>query len=177
MIFYNFCCCSAVKSCPTFCDPVDCSMPGSSVLHHLLGVHSNSCSSRWWCHPAISSSVIPFSCLQAFLSSGSFPVSESSLSIMWPKYCSFSFNIILPLTIQNWFKMDWLDFLAVQGTLKSLPQHHSSKASILWRLAFFMVRLSHPYRAIGKTTPLTIQTLLAKWCLCFLIHCLGLSLL
>ena len=121
LIFYNFCCCSAVKSCPTFCDPVDCSTPGSSLLHYLLGVHSNSCSSRWWCHPAISSSVIPFSCLQAFLSSGSFPVSESSLSIMWPKYCSFTSILFF-----HWiFKIDlrwtgWISLLS-KGLSRVFP--------------------------------------------------------
>ena len=72
------------------------------------------------------------------------------------------------------FRMDWLDLLAVQGTLKSLLQHHSSKASILWRFAFFIVQLSHSYMATGKTIALTYGGLLAKWCVYFLIYCLGL---
>ena len=82
---------------------------------------------------------------------------ESTLHIRWPKYWSFSFSIIpskeQPGLIS--FRMDWLDLLAVQGTLKSLLQHHSSKASILWRSAFVTVQLSHPYVTTGKTITLT----------------------
>ena len=89
---------------------------------------------------------------------------ESVLHIRWPKYWSFSFNISPsnehPGLIS--FRMDLLDLLAVQGTLKSLPQHHSSKASILWRSAFFTVQLSHPYMTTGKTIALTRQTFVAK---------------
>ena len=89
---------------------------------------------------------------------------ESTLLMRWPKYWSFSFSIIPsrehPGPIS--FRMDWLDLLAVQGTLKSLLQHHSSKASILWRSAFFTVQLSHPYITTGKIIALTRQTLLAK---------------
>ena len=86
--------------------------------------------------------------------------SESTLRMRWPKYWSFSFSIS-PSNEQpglSSFRMDWLDLLAVQGTLKSLLQHHSSKASILWRSAFFTVQLSHPYMITGKTTALTRQT-------------------
>ena len=82
---------------------------------------------------------------------------ESILRMRWPKYWSFSFSIIpskaFPGLIS--FRMDWLDLLAVQGTLKSLLQHHSSKASILWRSAFFIAQLSHPYMTTGKTIALT----------------------
>src|SRR5574337_921809 len=89
---------------------------------------------------------------------------ESALRIMWPKYWSFSFNISpsneLPGLIS--FRMDWLDLLAVQGTLKSLLQHHSSKASILWHSAFFIVQLSHPYMTAGKTIALTSRTFVGK---------------
>ena len=89
---------------------------------------------------------------------------ESALRIRWPKYWSFSFNIIPfnehPGLIS--FRMDWLDLLAVQGTLKSLIQHHSSKTSILWHLAFFIVQLSHPYTTTGKTIALTKQTFVGK---------------
>ena len=89
---------------------------------------------------------------------------ESALCIRWPKYWSFSFNISPsnehPGLIS--FRMDWLDFLAVQGTLKSLLQHHSSKASILGHSAFFTVQLSHPYMTTGKTIALTRQTLVGK---------------
>ena len=88
---------------------------------------------------------------------------ESALCIRWPKYWSFSFNISPsnehPRLI---FRMDWLDLLAVQGTLKSLLQHHSSKTSILWPSAFFIVQLSHPYMTTGKTIALTRQTFVGK---------------
>ena len=89
---------------------------------------------------------------------------ESTLHIRRPKYCSFSFSIIpskeIPGLISS--RMDWLDLLAVQGTLKSLLQHHSSKAPILWRSAFFTVQLSHPYMTTGKTIALTRGTFVGK---------------
>ena len=89
---------------------------------------------------------------------------ESTLHMRWPNYWSFSFSIIpskeIPGVIS--FRMDWLDLLAVQGTLKSLLQHHSSKASILWRSAFFTVQLSHPYMTTGKTIGLTRRTFVDK---------------
>ena len=89
---------------------------------------------------------------------------ESTLCMRWPKYWSFSFSIIPSKEIPGLisFKMDWLDLLAVQGTLKSLLQHHSSKASILQCSVFFTVQLSHPYMTIGKTIALTRRTLVAK---------------
>ena len=128
------------------------------------GVHSNSCPSSWWCRAAISSSVVPFSsCPQSLPASESFPVSQL---FAWggPKYWSFSFSIsssnehpgLIP------FRMDWLDVLAVQGTLKNLLQNHSSKASILRRWAFFIVQLSHPYMITGKTIALTRCTFVGK---------------
>ena len=82
----------------------------------------------------------------------------------WPKYWSFSFSIIPSKEIPGliFFRMDWLDLLAVQGTLKSLLQHHSAKASILWRSAFFTVQLSHPYMTTGKTIALTRRTCVGK---------------
>ena len=127
------------------------------------GVHSNSCPSNRWCHPAISSSVIPFSsCPQSFPASESFPLSQ--LCMRWSKYWSFSFSIIPskehPGLIS--FRMDWLDLLAVQGTLKSFLQYHSSKASILWCSVFFTVQLSHPYMTNGKTIALTRWTFVSK---------------
>ena len=89
---------------------------------------------------------------------------ESTLHMRWPKYWSFSLSIIpskeIPELIS--FRIDWLDLLAVQGTLKSLLQHHSSKASLLWCSAFFTVQLSHPYMTTGKTIALTRQTFVAK---------------
>ena len=117
------------------------------------GVHSNSCPSSRWSHPAISSSVIPFSsCLQSLPRHQSlFQWVNSSHDVA--KYWSFSFSIIPskehPGLIS--FRMDWLDLLAVRGSLKSLLQHHSSKASIVRRSAFFTVQLSHPYMTTGKT--------------------------
>ena len=101
---------------------------------------------------------------------------ESVLHVRWPKYWSFSFNISSSNEHTGLisFRMDWLELLAVQGTLKSLLQHHSSKALILRRSAFFTVQLSHPYMTTGKTIALT-RPLLAKLCLCFLICCLGWS--
>ena len=89
---------------------------------------------------------------------------ESTLHMMWPKYWSFSFSIIPSKEIPGLisFRMDWLDLLAVQGTLKSLLQHHSSKASILWRSAFFTLHLSHPYMTTGKTIALTKWTFVSK---------------
>ena len=90
--------------------------------------------------------------------------SESLLHIRWPKYWSFSFNIS-PSNEHSgliFFRIDWLDLLAVQGTLKSLLQHHNSKASILWLSAFFIVQLSHPYMTTGKTIALTRWTFVGK---------------
>ena len=108
------------------------------------GVHSNSSPSSWWCHPAISSSVVPFSSCPQSLPASVFS-DESTLRMRWPKYWSFNFSIISskehPGLIS--FRMDWLDPLVVQGTLRSLLQHHSSKASILRHSAFFTVQLSH----------------------------------
>ena len=103
------------------------------------------------CHPLLLPSIFPS--IQVFSS-------ESALHIRWPKYWNFSFGISLsneyPGLIS--FRMDWLDLLAVQGTLKSLLQHRSSKASVLWRSAFFIVQLSHPYMTTGKTVALTRRT-------------------
>ena len=126
------------------------------------GVHPNSCASSWWCHPVISSSVVPFSsCPQSSIRVFS---NESTLRMRWAKYWSFSLSISPsnehPGPIS--FRMDWLDLLAVQGTHKSLLQHHSSKASILWRSAFFIVQLSHPYMTTWKTIDLTRQTFVGK---------------
>ena len=89
---------------------------------------------------------------------------ESALCIRWPKYCSFSFSITPSIEYSGLisFKMDWFNLLAVQGTLKSLLQHHSSKASTLWCSAFFIVQLSHPYMTHGKTIDLTRWTFACK---------------
>ena len=122
-------------------------------------VYWNSCPLSQWCHPTISSSVIPFSShFQAF-PARSFS-NESVLHIRWPKYWSFSFSISPSdeYSALISFRMDWLDLLAVQGTLKSLLQHHSSKASILLHPAFLRVQLLHPHMTIGKTIALTRWT-------------------
>ena len=116
------------------------------------GVYPNSCPLSWWCHPTISSSVVPFSsCLQSFLASESFPMSQL-FALGGQIMRSFSFcmspsnEYLGPIS----FRMDLLDLLAAQGTLKSLLQHHSSKASILRRSAFFIVQLSCPYMTTEK---------------------------
>ena len=134
------------------------SMPGH---HHLPEFTQTHPSSRWY-HPAISSSVVPFSsCPQSVPASESFPMSQL---FTWggPEYWSFSFSIIPskdhPGLIS--FRMDWLNLLTVQGILKSLLQHHSSKASILRCSAFFIVQLSHPYKTTGKTTAVSSLTML-----------------
>ena len=123
---------------------------------------SNSCPLSSWCHLTISSSVVPFtSYLQSFPASGFFS-NESALRIRWSKYWSFSFSPSSEYSGLISFRIDWFDLLAVQGTLKSLLQHHSSKASILWRSAFFMVQLSHPYMTTGKTIALTRWNFVSK---------------
>ena len=107
------------------------------------------------CHPLLLLPLI-FSSIRVFSN-------ESVLHIRWPKYWSFSFSISLSKKYSGLISwMDWLDLLAVQGTLKSLLQHHSSKASILWHSAFFIVQLSHPYVTTGKTIALTRQTFVGK---------------
>ena len=108
------------------------------------------------CHPLL--------LLSSILPSISVFSNESILHIRWPKYWSFSFSIS-PFNEYSGlisFRIDWLDLLAVQGTLKSLLQHHSSKASILWCSAFFIVQLSHPYMTTGKTRALTRWTFVSK---------------
>ena len=142
---------SVTQSCPTLCDPMDYSIPGLPVHNqlpeftqtyvHLVGdaIQASHPLSFLLLLPSVFSSIRVYS-------------NESALCIRWPKYWSFSFSIS-PYNEHSGpisFRMDWLDLLAVQGTLKSLLQHHSSKASILWHSAFFIVQLSHPYRATGK---------------------------
>ena len=108
------------------------------------------------CRPLFPPSIFPS--IRVFFSN------ESVLCIRWPKYWNFSFSISPSNEYSRLisFRMDWLDLLAVPGTLKSLLQHHSSKASILWHSAFFIVQLSHPYRTTGKTIPLTRRTFVSK---------------
>ena len=139
--------------------------------------YSNSCISSQWCHPTISSSVIPFSSLlQSFPASGSFPVSQFFAPGGQSTGVSASASV-LPMNIQDWFPLRWTGWISMQckGTLKSILQHDSSKASILWPSAFFIIQISHPYMTTGKTIALTRRTLLAKQCLCFWICYLGWS--
>ena len=145
---------SLTQSCPTLCDLMDCSTPGLPVHQQLLEftqtyVH--------WVGDAIQLSGVIL-CCPLLLSPSIFPSirafsNESVLWSRWPKYWSYSFNNEYSGLI--YFRMDWLDLPAVQGTLKSLLQHHSSKASILWCSVFFIVQLSHPYMTTGKTIALT----------------------
>ena len=153
---------SVIQSCPTLCNTMNCSMPGFPVHHQLpestqIHVH--------WVSDAIQPSHPLSSPSPALnLSQHQGFSNESAHLKWWPKYWSFSFNIS-PFNEYSGpisFRMDWLDRLAVRGTLKSLLQHHCSKASILWCLAFFIVQLSHPYMTTGKTIALTRRTFVGK---------------
>ena len=149
--------------CLTLCDPTDCSTPGLPV-HHQLPELAQTHVHR--VGDAIQPSIL---CRPLLLPPSIFPSitvfsNESVLCIRWPKYRSFSFNICPsnehPGQFSFW--MDWLDLLAIQRTLKSLLQHHSSKASILWCSAFFRVQLSHPNMTTGKNIALTRQIFVGK---------------
>ena len=121
---------------------------GTSCPSPTTRVYSNSCPSSWSCHPTISSSLChPLLLLPSIFPSIRVFSNESVLRIRWPKYWSFSFSNSPSNEYSGmiYFRMDWLELFAVQGTLKSLLQHHTSKASILCCSAFFIVQLSHPY--------------------------------
>ena len=142
---------------------MDCSSPGLPVHHNsrsllkLMSIESVMPSNHLiLCHLLLLSPSI-FPSIRVFSN-------ESVLPIRWPKYWSFSFSISPSNEFSGLisFRMDWLDLLAVQGTLKSLLQHHSSKASILWHSAFFIVQLSHPYMTTGNTVAFTRQTFVGK---------------
>ena len=154
---------SVTQLCPTLCDPMNHTTPGFPVHHQLpeftqTHVH--------WVgdtiqpsHPLLFPLLLPsnFPSIRVFSN-------ESTLLNRWPKYWSFSFSIS-PFNEHSGlisFRMDWLDLLAVKGTLKSLLQHHSSKASILWFSALFMFQLSHLYMTTGKIIALTIQTFVSN---------------
>ena len=119
------------------------------------------------CHPNVSTSVIQFPCLKAFQASGSFPMSQ--LFAWGGQSIGVSASAsVLPMNIQDWFPLEWSGLISLQSKgLKSLLQHHSSKASVLWCLAFFMVQLSHLYMTIRKTIALTIWTFVSKMSLRF----------
>ena len=146
------------------------SLPSHGLQHTRLPcpwlsswVCSNSCPLSQWRHPTISSSAAHFSCPQSFPASRSFPMSQI-FHIRWPKYWNWSFSICPSNEYSGLisFRIDWLDLLAVQGTLKSLLQHYPLKASILQHSAFFMVQFSHPYMTTGKTIALTIGAFVGK---------------
>ena len=144
--------------------------------------YSNSCPSRCWCHPTISSSVGLLFLLPSIFPSIRVFSNELVLHIRWPKYWTFSFNISPSGEYSGLisFSIDWFDLPAVQGILKSLLQHHSSKASILQCSAFFIVQLSHPYMTTGRTIALIIWSFVGKVMSLILniwIYCLSLSLL
>ena len=151
---------SVAQLCPTLSNPMNHSMPGLPVHHQLL--ESTQTHAHWPSNHLILCR--PLLLLPSIFPSTRVFSNESALCIRWPKYCSFRFNISPssehPGLIS--FRINWLDLLAVQGTLKSLLQHHSSKASILWCSAFFIVQLSHPYMTIRKTIALTRQTFVDK---------------
>ena len=160
----NFCCyCSVTESCPTLCNPTDYSMLGFPVLHYLpefaqIHVH--------WVSEAIQPS---HPLLALLLLTSIFPSirafsNESALWIRWPKYWSFNFSISPSSEYSGLisFRIGWFDTLAVQGTLKSLLQHHNWKALILWYSAFKMAQISNPYMTTGKTIALTRRTFVSK---------------
>ena len=153
---------SVAQLCLTLCDSMNHSMPGLPAHHQLLEF------TQTYVHQ-VGDAIQPSHPLCPLLLLPLIPPSirvfsnESALHIRWPKYWSFSFSII-PSSGQPGliFRMDWLDLLAVQGTLKSLLQNHTSKASVLRRSAFFTVQLSHPYMTTGKIIALTRQTFVGK---------------
>ena len=153
---------SVTQLCLTLCDPMDCSTPVFPVhlqlpeLLKLMSINSVMPSNHFiLCRPLLLLTSI-FPSIRVFSN-------ESDLRIRWPKYWSFSFSISPSNEYSGLisFRIDWLDLLAVQGTLKSLLQHHSSKASILWHSAFFIVQLSHPYVTTGKNHSFNIDGLLS----------------
>ena len=166
---------SVAQLCLTLCNPMVCSSQASLSI-----------TNSWSLLKLLSIElVMPSNCLilcrPLLLLPSIFPIirvfaNESVLHIRWPKYCSFSFSISTSNEYSGLisFRIDRLDLLAIHGTLKSLLQYYSSKASILQCLAFFIVQLSHPYMTTGKTVALTRWSFVGKvMSLCFLIYCLG----
>ena len=153
---------SVVQLCLTLCSPMDCSMPGFPVHHQHLEL------AQTHVHESVMPSNYLILCHHLLFPSSIFPhirvfSNESVLRIRWPKYWSFSFNISSSNEYSGLvsFRMDWLDLLAVQGTLKSLLQYHSSKASVLQSSAFFIVQLSYPYMTTRKNIALARWTFVA----------------
>ena len=161
VLIYICCCYSVAKSCSTLCDPMNCSTPGFSILHYLLEfaqVHVHWVGDAHHlilcCHLLLLLSIFPR--IRVF--------SRVSLLHQVAKYWNFSFSISPSNDYSGLisFRIDWFDLLAVRGTLKSLLQHYSLKASVLWCSAFFMVQITHPYMTTGKTIALTRQTSVGK---------------
>ena len=159
---------SVIQLCQTICDPMDCSTSGFRVHHQLPDV-GNLSSVKLLSIESVMSSNNLILCLLLLLLSSIFPnirvfSNESVIHIRWPKYWSFRFNISLSSEHSGLisFRMDWLDLLPVQGILKSLLQHHSSKASTLQHSTFFIVQLSHPYMTTEKTIALTRWTFVSN---------------
>ena len=146
------CCCSVTKLCPTPCNPMNCSLPGCPVTHYLLEF------AQLMSIELLMPSNHLILCCPLLPLPSTFPrirvfSNELALCIKWPKYWNFSFSISpsneYPGLISS--RIDWFDLLAVQETLKSLLQHHNSKASILWYSTFLIVQLSHPSMTTGKS--------------------------
>ena len=161
------CCCSVAKSCPTLCNPMNCNKPGFPVLHYLpkfAQVHVHRVGDGVLMPSSHLVLCCPLLLLPSIFASLRVFTSESALCIRWPKYWSFNFSISPSNEYSGLisFRINWFDLLAVQGILKSLLQHHSSKVWILWHSAFLIVQLSHPCMASGKTIALTIQTFVGK---------------
>ena len=164
-------CCSVSQSCLTLCDPMDRPiLPVSWSLLKLMSIELVMPSNHLILyHPLLLPSVFPS--IRIFSK-------ESALCIGWLKYWSFSSFSVSPSSEYSGlisFRIDWFELLAVQGTLKSLLQHHSSEASVLLRSAFFVVQLSHLYRTTRKTVTLAVRTFVGKVMSCFSVHSLGLS--
>ena len=159
-----------IQSYLIHCKPMDCSTSGSSVLHHLLELAQTHVielvmpsNHLVFCYPLLIQPSI-FPSIRIFSN-------ELALCIRWPKYWSFSFSISPTNEYSGLisFRIEWIDCVSVQGTLKSLLQHCNLKASVLWRSAFFMVHLSHPYMTTGKCIALTVWTLSIRdrnFCIC-----------
>ena len=155
-LFYSLQFSSVTQSCLTLCDPMECSKPGLPVHHHLPELpqtHVHQVGDAIQPSHPLSPSPPAFNLSQKQGNESN----ESVLCIRWPRYWSFRFSISLSNEYSGLisFRMDWLDLLSVQVTFKSLLQHHSSKASIFRRSAFFIVQLSHLYMTTGKTIALT----------------------
>ena len=163
-------CCLVTQSCLSLCDRHELQHARLPCPSLSLRVCSSSCPLSRWCYRTISSSVVPFILLPSV-----FPITrvfsnESALHIRWPKYWRFSFSISPSSAYSGLisFRIDFFDLLAVQGTLKSLLQHHNLNATILQRSAFFMVQFSHPYMTSGKTAAVSHRTF-AGWVMSLLL--------